>query len=232
MACESALDSPKPFKPQFRLSGEELSDPSTAPSVEDEVRYYELRKIPLRRQHFRADMKKLSTQFATTMTTFRRHVVQRLLARKPLRRPSYQHFVLIHAYTNSDVSIKDLYYALTARQILNSSGVLVIFPVVEGVWELIVEKDSLRNLLRTTRFDFPIGFAVPENLPPGIVARVAQLDWAIRHSGVVNGVRVAPQVYRTLLGKYSWNRILKDTAESFALEAPTSVIVSNFMYIY
>ena len=232
MECGSRVNNPKPFKAQFRLLGEELSSPSTAPGVEDEVTYDELRKIPLRRQYFRADMNKLGTQFATTMRTFKRHLVQRLFPRKPLRILSHQHFELIHAYTNPDVSIKDLYYSLTARQTFNSSGILVIFPVVEGVWELIVEKDSLRTLLKTSRFEFRIGFAVPENLPPGIVARVAQLDWAIRESGVVNGVRVAPQVYKALLEKYSWNRMLKDTAESFALEGPTSAIVANFMYIY
>ncbi|KAL9583146.1 MAG: hypothetical protein Q9212_002875 [Teloschistes hypoglaucus] len=219
--------------PEYDLCGD-LSQSSTRTehTIQRDVQYTDLPKLPIRRRHLASDMNALGVQFVATMEILKRNIIQRTLCRDQFSKGLRQRHRVMHVHTNPDVSILELYSSL-AREVPGfSCSILSIFPVKPGTWELIVKTSCLENLIYACKFALAVKIAEPSNLPPGMVARAAQVAWAMARSGVGPFAQMVPGIYSALLQKYSWNRIMKDTAESFTVQCPQNMIVGECLYIY
>lgn len=222
------------YDSEYNRSCGDLSQSSTrtAHTIQRDVRYVDLPKLPIRRQHLASDMNALGVQFVATMKIFKRNIIQRTFRRYHFSKGLRQRHRVMHVHTNPDVSILELYSSLAREMPGFSCSILSIFPVMPGTWELIVKTSCVENLIYACKFALAVKVAEPPNLPPGMVARAGQVAWAMGRSGVGPFAQVAPVIYSTLLQKYSWNRIMKDTAESFTVQCPQNMIVGECLYDY
>ncbi|KAL8706908.1 MAG: hypothetical protein Q9201_000068 [Fulgogasparrea decipioides] len=202
----------------------------TSHATKKEVTYNDLPKVQLRRRSFFSDMSLLLHQFRDTIIIFKHHFVQRALRQK--KSMVRQDFRVFHLYTDPCESITELYYALKRVPTFLPGEILVIFPIKDGVWELIVEKTMPDDFLYADHLGIPTYLTEPREMPRGIMARAAQVNAAMRVSGdTVPAQRVVP-VYVSLMQKDSWNRIMKDAAESFTIDRPESVIIDDCLYVF
>ncbi|KAL8690917.1 MAG: hypothetical protein Q9218_003749 [Villophora microphyllina] len=84
----------------------------TGHTSNDELRYTDLPKIPIRRRHLASDINALGLQFVATMQILKRNIAQRAFRRFKLTDALQQHFHVVHLHTNLDLSISDLYSSL------------------------------------------------------------------------------------------------------------------------
>lgn len=216
------------------LCEKDLSRTSTLiePGLKDEITYDDLPKTPLRRRHLISDMNTLGIQFVATMVIFKQNLLQRVSRQVSLNKILQQRFCVVHLHTSPQTSIKDLYSSLVLEPSYHPSQIPVVLPVVEGVWELIVEDSYLKTIKKISHFGVPMRITEPLNLPPGIVARAAQVNATMASSGVDPVARSVPQIYVAMIQRYCWHRIMKDTAESLAAQRPASMIVNGVMYVF
>ncbi|KAL8660355.1 MAG: hypothetical protein Q9202_006626 [Teloschistes flavicans] len=214
-------------------SWEDLSRSSTLTehTIQYELRYIDLPKIPIRRRHFTSDMSVLGIQFVATMEIFKRNIVQRAFRRDQFNKTLQQSYRVVHLHTVPDMSISDLYSSLALEMPCFFHSIVAIFPVLPGAWEMIVEAKHLEDLIYACKFALSARATEPSNLPPGMVARAAQVSWAMARAGVDPFAKVIPRIYLALVQKYSWNRIMKDTAESFTVQRPQNMVVGDRLYI-
>ncbi|KAL8721192.1 MAG: hypothetical protein Q9225_002078 [Loekoesia sp. 1 TL-2023] len=193
-----------------------------------DIPYTKLPKIPIRRQHFLADMAVLGTQFANTMV-----ILQQLLFQRAFRLRSFteehQDFQIIHLHIDSNISACQIYAFSTQNPVLDSTNVPVIFQVAEGIWELIVRKSHLENLHRTPLFELSNKgrFEQMDVLPKGIAARAAQVN---SQTPLVD--RSVARLYISLLNKYPFQHVMKDIAESCAIKHQGGAIIEGWMYLF
>ncbi|KAL8627357.1 hypothetical protein Q9189_006944 [Teloschistes chrysophthalmus] len=178
----------------------------TEHTTQRDIRYTDLTKLPIRRRHLVSDMNALGIQFVATMEILKRNIIQRTLRRDRFSKGLRQRHRVMHVHTSPDTSILELYSSLAREMPGFSCSILSIFPVMPGTWELIVKTSCLENLIYACKFALAVKIAEPPNLPPGMVARTAQLsttrDWqGIERAKAIqdNGICSRPK-----LGGVSW----------------------------
>ncbi|KAL9047464.1 MAG: hypothetical protein Q9206_006765 [Seirophora lacunosa] len=192
----------------------------------DEVTYAQLPKIPIRRKHLMADMANLMNQFANTMIVFQHFVARRALSFRPTLEQYQEEFQIVHLHTEADLPLWNMYNLFMQELGVDLDTILVIFPIRRGVWEMVVKKTLLPHLRKAALFDglAPVRYEEQHQLPKGIVARASQV-----HANVPLVNRFAALVYIALLQDYPWHHIMKDVAESFAMQHPMGAIVGGWL---
>ncbi|KAL8842046.1 MAG: hypothetical protein Q9170_000649 [Blastenia crenularia] len=189
------------------------------------VSYAELPKIPIRRRYFFADLAALGTQFKWTMVIFKRYLLQRIFRhRQDLE--AQQEFQLVHLHTDLTVTIDDLNNITHRNQSFDTQNVPLILPVVEGTWELVVRRSNLIALKNSLLLDTETRKVLKSNpwlkemdvLPKGITARAAQTCAKLPRSRM-------SRLYVDLLHAYQFHHVMKDIAESFAIQCPMNAVI-------
>ncbi|KAI4112997.1 MAG: hypothetical protein LQ345_005942 [Seirophora villosa] len=192
----------------------------------DEITYAQLPKIPIRRKHLMADMANLMNQFANTMIVLQHFVARRALSFRPTREHYQEEFQIVHLHTEADLPLWNMYGLFMQELGIHLDNILIIFPIRSGVWEMVVKKTLLPHLRKVALFDglAPVRYEEQHQLPKGIVARASQV-----HANVPPVNRFAALVYIALLQDYPWHHVMKDVAESFALQHPMGAIVGGWL---
>ncbi|KAL8748603.1 MAG: hypothetical protein Q9184_007193, partial [Pyrenodesmia sp. 2 TL-2023] len=201
---------------------------------EKEITYAEM-KIPIRRTHFMADVGVLMRQFTNTMLMFQDFLFQQATDfRKDCTfRPSIRQYQgdyrVVHLHTHPNVSIHDMYTASIQQPVLYKWKVPVIFPIREGVWELVVQKENVEILRKASPFDDSFSFWIEEadSLPKGIAARAAQV-----YSRVPLIKRSVARIYAAMLQNYARRHVMKDVVESLAIRRPVGAIVDGWICLF
>ncbi|KAL8956829.1 MAG: hypothetical protein Q9193_005750 [Seirophora villosa] len=190
----------------------------------DEITYAQLPKIPIRRKHLMADMANLMNQFANTIIVLQHFVARRALSFRPTLERYQEEFQIVHLHTDADIPLWNMYGEFMPELGIDLDTILVIFPIRRGVWEMVVKKTLLPHLRKVALFDGFVRYEEQHQLPKGIVARASQV-----HANVPLINRFAALVYIALLQNYPWHHVMKDVAESFALQHPMGAIVGGWL---
>lgn len=191
--------------------------------------YADLPKIPVRAQHIVSDMAALSTQFSRTMVILQHHLFQRVF-RPSQSSQQLQDFQIVHLHINPKISIHQMYSSSIHTSIFDRTNVPIIFPVRKGIWELVVRNSSLDQLRQSPIFGFPekVWFEEMDVLPIGMAARVAQVH--CRPPFVLD--RSIARIYVAMLRKYPFHHVMKDIAESFAIQEPEGAIIDGWFCLF
>ncbi|KAL8806810.1 MAG: hypothetical protein Q9182_001070 [Xanthomendoza sp. 2 TL-2023] len=203
----------------------EVSRDHVGPTNMDELAYTELPKIPLRKNSLLSDLSTLRQQFVNTVTIFPMIIrcrVSKQHSKSQLLQDAHR---LVHLRTDPGTSLKELYGSLLLRSCRNVSDIPLIFPVADGLWELVIRGSYLDDLIKALHSNLFMDFQEPSTLPKGIVGRAAQISsavdlddaWVIR-------------IYVELLERFPWNHIMKDTAESMSIHYSTPAMVGSKVY--
>lgn len=171
----------------------------------------------------------LGTQFARTMVILQHHLFQRAF-RPQWSVQQQQDYRVVHLHIDPNISPCQMYASSTQTPIFGSRNVPIIFPVRKGVWELVVRKSSLDRIRQSPIFGFPnkVWFEEMDVLPIGMAARVAQVH--CRPPFVIN--RSVARLYVALLNRYPFHHVMKDIAESFAIQEPRSAIIDGWFCLF
>lgn len=163
------------------------------------------------------------------MVVLQHHLLQR--AFRPSRSVQHlQEFQIVHLHVDPEISIHQIYSSSIRTPIMDKTNVPIIFPVRQGIWELVVRKSCLDQLRRSPTFGFPgkVRFEEMDILPVGMVARVAQVH--CRPPFILD--RSVARIYVALLQKYPFHRVMKDIAESFAIQEPEGAIIDGWFCLF
>lgn len=174
-------------------------------------------------------------QFTDTMVVFQHYLIQPLRSFRdrytfwPSMEQYRSEFQIVHLHVDPNISSSDMYTMSIEEPALGKWAVPVIFPVRTGVWELVVRKLALGEVRKALVFDEQVSYKLeePEGLPKGIVARVAQI-----YSRVPLIERSVARIYLALLQNYPRHHVMKDVAESFAIQRPASAIADGMVCLF
>ncbi|KAI4224369.1 MAG: hypothetical protein L6R36_004706 [Xanthoria steineri] len=202
--------------------------PHNSNQEETQITYLNLPKIPLRIRSLPSDLSLLGTQFWDTLIVLQHLLYRRTFARRQATPPLQQQddeYQLLHLHTNPQITIHELSYSLTLNPSHTDAEIPLIFPVAPGIWELLIKKPHLANLMLSSS-EFPMNFELPSQLPKGIVGRAAQIRAAARGKD-----RWVWGVHLAVLERFPWNHIMKDTAESMSIRQEGCVVVGGSRYV-
>lgn len=74
------------------------------------------------------------------MTVLKHYIFWQTTREKESIKYLQQTYRVVHLHTNSNVSIAELWSCFRMGRCDRSSGIFVVVPVVDGVWELIVKE--------------------------------------------------------------------------------------------
>ena len=220
---------PQPLITQIAYSSYTPKTPLETNQEETQITYVTLPKIPLRIRSLPSDLSLLGTQFWDTLI-----VLQHLIYRRTFysRRQStaqqqqqQDEYEIIHLHTNPKVSIHQLYHSLTLGPSLTDAEIPLIFPVAAGIWELLIKKPHLANLILSS--EFHLNFQLPTQLPKGIIGRAAQIR-AVAGRGKDRWVWV---VHLAVLERFPWHHLMKDTAESMSIRQAGCAVIGGSTYV-
>lgn len=173
-------------------------------------------------------MAALLKQFANTMIVLQHLVVQRAFLRcRPSTKQHLQDFQIVHLHVEEDLSLWNMHAILMKDQSWGRDTIPIAFPIRAGVWELVVRKLALGNLRRAAIFDRwnEARIEVQDHqIPKGIVARAAQV-----YSRAPLRIGSAAPIYISLLQNYPWHHVMKDVAESCAIQPPAGAIIDGWL---
>ena len=225
---------PQPLITQIPYQYAAAKPPHKSNQEETQITYLNLPKIPLRIRSLPSDLSRLGTQFWDTLIVLHHLLYRRTFARQatpPLQQQQQEHeYQIVHLHTNPQITIHQLSHALTLAPSLTDDEIPLIFPVAAGIWELLIKKPYLANLMlsssSSSSVEFPLNFQLPSQLPKGIVGRAAQIRAAAQGKDRwVWGIHVA------VLERFPWHHVMKDTAESMSIRQEGCAVIGSSTYV-
>ncbi|KAL8657387.1 MAG: hypothetical protein Q9226_001968 [Calogaya cf. arnoldii] len=216
------------------LKGESLSsiirefyvaESSPKPDEETQITYANLPKIPLRLRSLRSDLSLLGVQFFDTLIVLQHLIHRRMFPRHSTQQHQQHNYRIVHLHTDPKVSLQQLIKTLMLQPDFVAKDIALIFPVVDGVWELLVKEVYLTWLSECSYPEFPVEFREPSKLPKGIVGRTAQI-----HSLAEPDDRWVSGIYMGFVEQFPWNHIMKDTAESMSIRQSKDALIGSQVY--
>ncbi|KAI4248506.1 MAG: hypothetical protein L6R40_001067 [Gallowayella cf. fulva] len=191
----------------------------------EEITYSSLPKIPLRVQSLLFDFSVLGHQFFDTVAVLKL-LITRKISRRQLspRFPPYEHQI-IHLYTIPGIPMEKMSRSLMLDTIWEQWDIPLIFPIANGVYELLVRCSYLDELVTAFQDISSTEFRRPTTLPKGMVGRAAQM----RSVALPNDAWVT-RIYLELLEEFPWKLMMKDTAESMSIHHSSYATIGSRIY--
>ncbi|KAL8813761.1 MAG: hypothetical protein Q9200_000014 [Gallowayella weberi] len=203
----------------------EVSKNFVRPAKMDELAYTDLPKIPLRKDSLLSDLSTLRQQFVNTVAIFPMLIRHRFPKQSPKSGLLEDAYRLVHLRTDSRTSPGGLYESLMPRACENVSDIPLIFPIADGIWELVIQGSYLDVLIKALGSTVFMDFQEPSMLPKGIVGRLAQISSVVDLDDTW-----VTRIYVELVEQFPWNYIMKDTAESMSIHYSTQAVVGSKVY--
>ena len=168
------------------------------------------------------------TQFTKTMVVLQHHLLQRLSQRRTSIQ-NQQEFQVVHLHVDSNMTNYDMYALSKWVTTLGRENVPMILPIDTGVWEMIGRKSCFKKLQDSLHHNLSTQAKLEEInvLPKGIAARAAQV-----YSQVPLIDRRVARLYIDVLHRFPFHHVMKDIAESFALQPPMSGIIDGWICLF
>ncbi|CAO1599963.1 hypothetical protein XANCAGTX0491_003669 [Xanthoria calcicola] len=224
---------PQPLITQIHYSYA-AKPPRESNQEETQITYLNLPKIPLRIRSLPSDLSLLGTQFWDTLSVLHHLLYRRTFAPQatpPLQQQQQEHeYQIVHLHTNPEISVHQLSHSLTLGPSRAHEEIPLIFPVAAGIWELLIKKPYLANLMpsscSSSSSSFPLNFQLPSQLPKGIVGRAAHIRAVARGND-----RWVWEVHLTVLERFPWHHVMKDTAESMSIRQAGCAVIGGRVYV-
>ena len=226
---------PQPLITQISYSSYTPKTPLEPDHEETQITYINLPKIPLRIRSLPSDLSLLGTQFWDIVIVLQHLIYRRTFARQTT--PSLQQqqqqqqqddYQIVHLHTNPQITIHQLSHSLTlGASLTDDDEIPLIFPVAAGIWELLIQKPYLANLMLSSSSKSPLNFQLPSQLPKGIVGRAAQ----IRAVAGRDKDRWVWGVHVAVLERFPWHHVMKDTAESMSIRQAGCAVIGGSTYV-
>ncbi|KAL8848761.1 MAG: hypothetical protein Q9221_006232 [Calogaya cf. arnoldii] len=206
---------------------EEVYVPGSSPKLDEEkqITYTNLPKIPLRLRSLRSDLSLLGVQFFDTLVILQHLIHRRIFPQKSAHQHQQHNYRIVHLHTDADLSFQQLIQTLMCYPEFVVEDIALIFPVADGVWELLVKEVSFGWLFGRSYPEFPVKFREPSKLPKGIVGRTAQI-----HSLAEPDDRWVWGIHMGFVEQFPWNHVMKDTAESMSIRQTKDALIGSQVY--
>lgn len=216
---------PQPLITQISYSSYTPKTPLEPDHEETQITYLTLPKIPLRIRSLPSDLSLLGTQFWHTLIVLHHLLYRRTFARRSTPLQQDDDYQIIHLHTNPQITIHQLSHSLNPAPSHTDDEIALIFPVAAGIWELLIKKPHLANLMLSS--EFHLNFQLPTQLPKGIVGRAAQIRAAAGRGkdSWVWGLHLG------VLERFPWHHLMKDTAESMSIRQEGCAVIGGSTYV-